>query len=168
MNPPTPKSQLDWSSDWQVAVSVWIERHGKAMLGDKLADLLSAIQRTSSISAAARAMGISYRHAWKLVQEGNQAAGEPLVSAAVGGLKGGGAQLTARGQSSLEIFEQLRESVRTTAAGLLQKTLSPGPDTAASIHLAAAISLQEVVGQVLTEYSLQHPSVRVRAVYGAS
>jgi molybdate transport system substrate-binding protein len=151
-----------------VAVRVWIERPGTTVLGEGLADLLAAIQRTSSISAAARLLGISYRHAWKLVQEGNAAAGEPLVTAAVGGHNGGGAQLTPRGELSLEIFDQLRGMVRETAAILLQKTLSPELDLAATIHLAAAISLQEVIGQLLTEYALRQPGIRVRAVYGAS
>jgi len=156
-----------WASDWEVAVRVWIERHGKSMLGEALADLLSAIEQTSSISAAARSIGISYRHAWSLVQEGNEAAGEPLILAAVGGLNGGGAQLTPCGKLSLEVYEQLRGQVRETAAGLLQRVLSP-TDLTATIHLAAAISLQEAIGQLLTEFALRQPSVRVRAVYGAS
>src|SRR6188768_4574439 len=96
----TPQAQGNWSNDWEVAVRVWIERRGKTVLGEGLADLLAAIQRTSSISAAARLLGISYRHPWKLVQEGNAAAGEPLVTAAVGGHNGGGAQLTPRGELS--------------------------------------------------------------------
>jgi molybdate transport system substrate-binding protein len=157
-----------WSKDWEVAVRVWIERRGKTMLADGLADVLAAIDKTNSISAAGRLLGISYRHAWKLVSEGNAAAGEPLVTAATGGLHGGGAQLTPRGKLSLEIFEQLRGKVNEAAAGLLQSTLaSPAPvDT--TLHLAAAISLQEVVGQALTEYALRQPSIRVRAVFGAS
>ncbi len=158
---------VEWASDWEVGVRVWVERHGETILGEGRADLLAEIERTNSISAAARSLGISYRHAWKLVQEANAAAGEPLVSAAVGGLKGGGAQLTPRGKLSLEVFEQLRGQVRETAAGLLQKVLSP-TDRTATIHLAAAISLQEAIGQLLTEYALRQPSVRVRAVYGAS
>jgi molybdenum ABC transporter molybdate-binding protein len=158
----------DWSADWEVAVRVWVERRGKTVLGDGLADVLSAIERTKSISAAARLLGISYRHAWSLVQEGNAAAAEPLVAAAVGGIKGGGAQLTARGKLSLTIFEQLREKVRETAAVQLQKTLHPAADLSATVHLAAAISLQETIGQLLTEYALRQPGVRVRAVFGAS
>jgi molybdate transport system substrate-binding protein len=157
-----------WSRDWEVAVRIWIERRGKTLLGEELADLLSAIEQTNSISAAARLLGISYRHAWKLVDQGNTAAGEPLVLAAVGGVNGGGAQLTQRGKLSLDVFDQLRGLVRDSAAGLLQKTLSPTPDLGATIHLAAAISLQEVVGQILTEYALRDPGIRVRAVYGAS
>ncbi len=165
---PSTADRARWSADWEVAVRVWIERQGKTLLGEGLADLLGAIEQTRSISAAARQIGISYRHAWLLVQGGNEAAGEPLVAAAVGGVKGGGAQLTPRGKLSLEIYSQLREQVGQAAAGLLQKTLSPPVDSTAAVHLAAAISLQEALGQLLTEYALRQPAVRVRAVYGAS
>jgi molybdate transport system substrate-binding protein len=166
---PTPsKVAATPSADWQVAVRVWIERRGEVLLGDDLADLLSAIEQTSSISAAARMLGISYRHAWKLVQGGNTVAGEPLVSAAVGGVNGGGAQLTPRGKFALELFDQLRARINESAAGLLQNLPPAGAQAGAIIHLAAAISLQEAMGQLLTEYALRHPAIRVRAVYGAS
>lgn len=164
--PQTPQT-AQWASDWQVGVRVWVERNGETILGDGRAELLAEIERTHSISAAARSLGISYRHAWKLVQEANAAAGEPLVTAAVGGHRGGGAQLTPRGKLSLEVFEQLRGQVRDTAAGMLQKILTPA-DARSTLHLAAAISLQEAIGQLLAEYALRQPAVRVRAVYGAS
>jgi molybdate transport system substrate-binding protein len=38
----------------------------------------------------------------------------------------------------------------------------------ASVHVAAAVSLEEVLGQLLADYALQQPSVRVRTVFGAS
>jgi molybdate transport system substrate-binding protein len=167
-NIPKKPETPEWASDWEVGVRVWVERGGQTILGDGRADLLAEIERTNSISAAARSLGISYRHAWMLVQEANGAAGEPLVSAAVGGRKGGGAQLTPRGKLTLVVFEQLRGQVRESAAGLLQRVLTPAVDLAATIHLAAAISLQEVIGQLLTEYALRQPSMRVRAIYGAS
>ena len=162
------KSPATPASDWQVAVRVWIERRGEVLLGDGLADLLSAIEQTSSISAAARRLGISYRHAWKLVQGGNTVAGEALVTAAVGGVNGGGTQLTPRGKFALELFDQLRARINESAAGLLQSLPPPGAQTGAILHLAAAISLQEAIGQSLTEYALRQPAVRVRAVYGSS
>ena len=102
------------------------------------------------------------------MQEGNSAADEPLVLAAVGGVHGGGALLTPRGKLSLEVFDQLRGNARESAARLLQATLSPRDDEVDTIHLAAAISLQEALGQLLTEYALRQPGLRVRAVYGAS
>jgi molybdenum ABC transporter molybdate-binding protein len=165
---PQKTPAIAWAADWQVDVRVRVAHNGQRVLGDGRADLLAAIDRTHSISAAARSLGMSYRHAWMLVQETNAAAGEPLVAAAVGGLKGGGAQLTPRGKLSLELFEQLSRQVRESAAVLLQNFFSPATDLTASIHLAAAISLQEVVGQLLTEYALRQPGVGVRAVFGAS
>jgi molybdate transport system substrate-binding protein len=168
-NPRANKAGAIWSPTWQVGVRVWVERNGQAVLGEGRAELLAAIARVHSISAAARQLGISYRHAWKLVQEVNTAAGDPLVEAAVGGRSGGGAQLTERGKLSLEVFERLREEVRASAAQLLQRVVAPpAARSTGALHLAAAISLQEVVGQLLTEYALQRPDVRVRAVYGAS
>ena len=78
------------------------------MLSEGHAELLGAIGRTHSISAAARSIGISYRHAWLMVQEVNAAAGSPLVEAAVGGARGGGAQLTEQGRYAVDVLEQLR------------------------------------------------------------
>lgn len=154
-----------WAPDWQVRVRVWVEREGLAVLGDGRSELLAAIDRTRSITAAAKSLGISYRHAWMTVKAINDAAVDPLVTAAVGGVKGGGAQLTPRGKLSLQVFEQISEQVRLAAGGVLRKVVGPASD---AVHLAAAISLQELVGQVLAEYALRQPRIQVRAVFGAS
>lgn len=159
---------LQWSRDWEVGVQVQIERRGRSVVDETLADLLNAIRQTSSISAAARLLRISYRHAWKLVQAGNEAAGEPLVTAAVGGVKGGGAQLTLRGEAALVRFEAIRDQVRDSAAHLLQRSIQRNSDDKATVHVSAAISLQEVFGQILAEYTLKKPHIRVRSVYGSS
>jgi molybdate transport system substrate-binding protein len=103
-----------------------------------------------------------------MIQEVNSAAGETLVEAAVGGKTGGGARLTPRGRMAIEVYEQVRQSMIETAAGALRQTVSPEPSAAACVHVAAAISLQEAVGQILAEYALREPAVRVRAIYGAS
>ena len=52
--------------------------------------LLEAIQREGSISAAARALGMSYRRAWELVVELNQTFSGPVVARLTGGAGGGG------------------------------------------------------------------------------
>jgi molybdate transport system substrate-binding protein len=109
---------------------------------------------------------MSYRRAWLLVQSINEAAGEPLVEAAVGGTRGGGARLTPRGQIAMTTFRTLQRTVIHTAGSALQQLLA-GPATE-SIHVVAAASLEEVLGQLLADYALQQPAVRVRAVYGGS
>ena len=65
-----------WGSDWTVGFRVWVERAGRAILGKGRLELLEAIDRWHSISAAARQIGMSYRRAWLLVQSVNEAAGE--------------------------------------------------------------------------------------------
>ncbi|HEY2882474.1 MAG TPA: molybdate ABC transporter substrate-binding protein [Pirellulales bacterium] len=157
-----------WASDWNVGIRVWIERRGAGVLGEGRADLLSAIGRRRSITKAAKATGLSYRRAWSMVQEMNSAAGEPLVAAAVGGIKGGGAELTERGQLALAVYRQVQQAMLASAADALQRVVNTDAAAVPCIHVAAAISLQEVVGQVLAEYALKQPAIRVRAIFGAS
>jgi molybdate transport system regulatory protein len=75
-------------------------------LGPGKVDLLEAIGRTGSISAAARELGMSYRRAWLLVDAINNAFPEPLVDTATGGRGGGGATVTAFGN---EVQRRYRE-----------------------------------------------------------
>jgi molybdate transport system regulatory protein len=72
-------------------------------------ELLEAIEEHGSISAAARSMGMAYRHAWELVDAMNQAFREPLVDAESGGKAGGGAALTPWGASLLQRFRKIEE-----------------------------------------------------------
>jgi molybdate transport system substrate-binding protein len=155
-----------WGGDWEVGLRAWVERDGHVILGKGRLELLEAIDRWHSISAAARQIGMSYRHAWLLVQGVNEAAGEPLVEAATGGRRGGGARLTPRGRAATAIFRELQEHLHLAAAGLLPRLVAP-PESAA-LHVAAAVSLQEALGQLLADYALRQPAVRVRVLYGAS
>src|SRR5262249_60270670 len=69
--------------------------------------LLEAIRSTGSISAAARRLGMSYRRAWLLVEQINEALQEPAVTAAIGGRQGGGAALTPKGGGGVERLRPL-------------------------------------------------------------
>jgi molybdate transport system substrate-binding protein len=159
-------SEAKWSQDWSVGLRLWTERRGKAILGKGRLELLEQIGRWHSISRAAREMGMSYRRAWLLVQDVNDAAGEPLVEAAVGGRRGGGAQLTARGREAVRIFRELERQVVQKAALVLPQLIEIRETRA--LHLAAAVSLEEVLGQLLADYALHQPAVQVRAVFGGS
>ncbi|HVA45929.1 MAG TPA: molybdate ABC transporter substrate-binding protein [Pirellulales bacterium] len=156
-----------WENDWSIRLRIWVERNGEALLGPGRLELLEAIDRCQSISGAARQVGISYRHAWLLVQGINRAAGKPLVTSAVGGQRGGGARLTELGKHAVASFCQLQQEMHTAAAQILPRVLDLGQRTAA-VHVAAAISLEQVLGQLLADHVLRQPAVRVRAIYGAS
>jgi molybdate transport system regulatory protein len=73
-------------------------------LGPGKVQLLEAIGETGSISAAGRAMAMSYRRAWLLVDDLNRIFRQPLVEAQPGGAKGGGAHLTPFGREVLTLY----------------------------------------------------------------
>jgi molybdate transport system substrate-binding protein len=155
-----------WAGDWTVGLRLWVERAGRAVLGKGRLELLEGIGHSHSISEAARQMGMSYRRAWLLVQSINRAAGAPLVVAAAGGRRGGGARLTPLGERAAAVFRALQQELRQTAAAVLARQVRPA--SPGNVHLAAASSLEEVLGQLLIDYALHRPAVRVRAVFGAS
>jgi molybdate transport system regulatory protein len=65
-------------------------------------DLLKAVDRTGSLSAAARELGVTFRTAWGWAEAANRAWGSALLARAQGGRGGGGASLTPEGRSLLE------------------------------------------------------------------
>ena len=84
-------------------------------LGPGKADLLDAIRRDGSISAAGRALGMSYRRAWLLVDEMNRCFAEPLVETLRGGGRERGARLTAAGASMLAAYRELEAAMADVA-----------------------------------------------------
>jgi molybdenum ABC transporter molybdate-binding protein len=167
MSPTRPDSaERPRPEGWAIGLRVWVERAGEAILGPGRLELLQAIDQHHSISTAARRMGMSYRRAWELVQSINQAAGEPLVTAATGGVHGGGAQLTPLGNWAVSVFQEVQTSLRQTAVGLAARLREDGQP--ATLHVTAAVSLAEVLGQLLTDFAVRTTGVRVRAIYGAS
>lgn len=156
-----------WENDWSIRLRIWVERNGAELLGPGRLELLEAIDRWHSISAAARNIGISYRHAWLLVDGVNRAAGKPIVERAVGGKRGGGARLTELGAAAVATFRDLEREMHTAAAQVLPRVVGVG-ERAPAVHVAAAISLEQVLGQLLADHALRQPTVRFRAIYGAS
>ncbi|MCC7320497.1 MAG: LysR family transcriptional regulator [Rubellimicrobium sp.] len=77
------------------------------VLGPGKVELLERIHETGSISAAGRAMGMSYRRAWSLVEEMNQALREPAVLSIRGGPGGGGALVTPTGTALVHHYRAL-------------------------------------------------------------
>ena len=105
-----------------------------AMVGPGKAELLEHIRETGSISAAGRAMGMSYKRAWMLVEELNAAFSEPLVASSRGGSGGGGAHLTPAGEQVLALFREIERKARDAGAdeiAALEAMLAPAGDVVA-------------------------------------
>lgn len=87
-------------------------------MGPGKADLLDAIERTGSIAAAGRALGMSYRRTWLLVDLMNRAWVEPLVAATPGGGSQKGTRLTPCGHRVLAAYREMERQVMLTATGI--------------------------------------------------
>jgi molybdate transport system regulatory protein len=79
--------------------------------------LLERVGETGSLSQAARALGMSYRRAWQLLDSLNGSLQEPVTRAQKGGQHGGGSSLTAFGRKVIRIYrafdaETQRRAVR--------------------------------------------------------
>lgn len=108
---------------------------GNFALGPGKADLLDAIGREGSISAAGRALGMSYRRAWLLVDEMNRCFTAPLVETLRGGGRERGARLTEPGRTLLAAYRTLEDEAahladhpayRLLSAALRDEPLSQG------------------------------------------
>lgn len=87
-----------------------------AYIGPGRADLLELIDRTGSISAAGKAMGMSYKRAWGLVQALNEGFGRPLVESSRGGAAQGGAHLSDAGRLVLTHYRAMQDKTRQAIA----------------------------------------------------
>lgn len=85
-------------------------------MGPGKANLLEAISRTGSISAAAREMGMSYRRGWLLVEALNAAFRRPLVETLTGGQGGGGARVTEFGYEVLRRYRAMESTAARSVA----------------------------------------------------
>ncbi|MGL5112097.1 MAG: winged helix-turn-helix domain-containing protein [Flavobacterium sp.] len=77
------------------------------VLSEGRVKLLKLIDETGSLNQAAKAMGLSYQKAWRLVDESNKTAASPLVTTQIGGKRGGGTVLTPYGKSLIASFEEI-------------------------------------------------------------
>jgi molybdate transport system regulatory protein len=96
-------------------LSVRIDLDPEGRIGPGKIQLLENIHATGSISAAGRAMEMSYKRAWDLVDELNRICGRAAVERQTGGKNGGGANLTPFGLSLVERYRKI-ERAATTAA----------------------------------------------------
>lgn len=94
---------------------------GHPAMGPGRAALLSHIAKTGSITSAARAMGMSYRRAWQLVEAMNKSFAEPLVVTEVGGKRGGGAVVTASGKRLVTLYRAMENKASSAITADLKR-----------------------------------------------
>jgi len=101
---------------------VWLKTDGKSFLGSGRIELLELIQRSGSISKAAKEMGMSYKAAWDAVDAMNNLSSEPLVARNTGGKGGGGTTLTPKGEEIIKVFRALKQKYEAFLASISEES----------------------------------------------
>src|SRR6185312_2348144 len=102
------------------SLSLRIDLDPDGRIGPGKIELLENIASFGSISAGARAMDMSYKRAWDLVEEMNTIFGKPVIAAQKGGKKGGGAQLTPVGLALVSRFRAIERAAASAAAAHIE------------------------------------------------
>ena len=103
--------RIDLGPDWRI--------------GPGKVQLLEAIAEHGSISAAGRALGMSYRRAWLLVEDMNKGFGRPVIEAQIGGKAGGGARLSPFGTDVIAHYRAIERAAEKAAAPFLARLAQP-------------------------------------------
>lgn len=95
-----------------IHTNIWLETgQGDVALSRWRLELLEAVARTGSISAAAHVMHIQYRLAWNRIHEMEERLGVALVQTTVGGKGGGGAQLTPEARIIIDHLHEMFDAI---------------------------------------------------------
>ena len=95
----------------EIKYKVWLEKDGEVVVGNGKVGLLEMVNDLGSIQKAAEKMGMSYRHAWGIIQKIEKRSGFKLVETQVGGKEGGGARLTLQGNELLNQYSAFRKGL---------------------------------------------------------
>ena len=90
---------------------VWLEKGGEVIVGNGKVGLLQLIDELGSIQKAAQEYGMSYRHAWGMIQKIENRSGFKFGETQVGGKEGGKARLTPKGKEFLSQYSTFQKGI---------------------------------------------------------
>ena len=104
----------------EIRVRCWIAIEGEKFFGPGPAELLQLIGDKGSIAKAAKAMGMSYKKGWDIIDHLNEKGQRPYVLSHKGGKKAGGAELTEVRKSVVDEYGRLIATINATVAKNIQ------------------------------------------------
>lgn len=107
----------------KVAYKIWLDNHGKAF-GEGPHELLKQVEHTNSLHQAAHQMGMSYSKAWKLILTMEKRLGFALLVRKVGGLSGGGSQITPQAKNLIKHYGLFRKDVEKVMQKIYKRHFS--------------------------------------------
>jgi 8-oxo-dGTP diphosphatase len=98
---------------YDLKLKMWLVEDDRFIVSDGRATLLRKIREQGSMSKAAKEMGMSYRHAWEVLQRISENAGGDIVTSTRGGREGGVTKLTELGETILREYDSKAESLES-------------------------------------------------------
>lgn len=117
---PTPPSPAH-EAETAVRLRLRLMHDGQVAIGPGKVELLEAVQRTGSITAAAKSLGMSYRRAWLLLDALDACLRTPAVETAQGGAHGGGTRLTEAGLELVRLYRQIEHTAVRACADDIER-----------------------------------------------
>ena len=99
---------------YTVGFRVWINEEDGHFMGLGRVRLLENIKLTGSITGGAKAMKMSYRQAWQMVEDMNNRSELPLVEKILGGRGSGGARVTEAGEKAMKLYYEIESTGKKT------------------------------------------------------
>lgn len=96
--------------EYKIKSKLWIELDNNILIGKGRVQLLKAIDKTGSLSKAAKSLKMSYKKAWDLLDAVNKSGKSPVTINSIGGKGGGGTILTAYGKTIINAFDQITKN----------------------------------------------------------
>lgn len=100
----------------EIRLRHWVYVDDTKFFGPGRLELLQHIEATGSIAQAAKAMRLSYKKAWTMVDSMNSLGTSPYVVTQKGGAEGGGTLLTETGKNVMEAYQRLNEKLLAVLA----------------------------------------------------
>jgi molybdate transport system regulatory protein len=89
-----PDASTELGNGVTLKTRFWLEKNGEIFLASGRIEILRMLSEHGSISSAAEAMGVSYHHAWNLLDKMNILSEDSMILTSQGGKGGGGSELT--------------------------------------------------------------------------
>ena len=165
-----------------INASITLESGGPSSVNGDRIRLLEAVAREGSISAGARAVGITYKAAWDWLDALANLFGRPMLETRTGGRSGGGATLTPAGARVIEAYRRMEAEMarvvrliepdlagsgispfnlvsgffmRTSARNVLRGTIQSIEADALTADVAVAVSDRTTIHALITAASLR-------------
>jgi len=161
-NQPEDRSSIEQPSAEQLVQS-FLMGGKQSQSGQRRLLLLSKIELLGSLSAAAKALGMSYKGAWQAIEAMNVLAGTPMVVSQKGGSGGGGGMvLSEQGKALVSAYQLFSEQMQHWMRSLEETS----PQILSQLELMRKLSMKTSARNLLhgSVKSIQHGAVNSEVV----